>query len=61
MACYLAEVTSAPKRIRIAVAGVKGRCPRPLDDGGTGMSIAEIELAYNGVESLTPLLLSVLQ
>jgi hypothetical protein len=25
------------------------------------MSIAEIELAYNGVESLTPLLLSVLQ
>ena len=24
----------APKRIRIAVAGLKGQCPRPLDDGG---------------------------
>ena len=23
-----------PKRIRIAAASVKGRCPRPLDDGG---------------------------
>ena len=57
----LAIKIGTPKRIRIAVAGVKGRCPRPLDDGGTGMSIAEIELAYNGVESLTPLLLSVLQ
>ena len=27
-------ITGAPKRIRIAVAGLKGRCPRPLDDGG---------------------------
>ena len=25
----------APKGIRIPVAGLKGRCPRPLDDGGT--------------------------
>lgn len=24
-----------PKRIRIAAASVKGRCPRPLDDGGS--------------------------
>ena len=24
----------APKGIRIPVDGVKGRCPRPLDDGG---------------------------
>gem|GEM_PF-4257498 len=24
-----------PKRIRTAAAAVKGRCPRPLDDGGT--------------------------
>ena len=23
-----------PKGIRIPVASVKGRCPRPLDDGG---------------------------
>lgn len=29
------EITiGAPKRIRIAVTGLKGRCPRPLDDGG---------------------------
>ncbi len=26
--------SNAPKRIRIAVYGLKGRCPRPLDDGG---------------------------
>ncbi len=25
----------APKGIRIPVAGLKGQCPRPLDDGGT--------------------------
>ena len=25
-----------PNGIRIRVAGLKGRCPRPLDDGGTG-------------------------
>ncbi len=25
---------NTPKRIRTAAAGVKGRCPRPLDDGG---------------------------
>jgi hypothetical protein len=29
--------------------------------GAQEISIAEIELAYNGVESLVPLLLSVLQ
>ena len=29
------NIFGAPKRIRIAVAGLKGRCPRPLDDGGT--------------------------
>ena len=26
---------NTPKGIRIPVASVKGRCPRPLDDGGT--------------------------
>ena len=31
---YPPEMESTPKRIRTAVAGVKGRCPRPLDDGG---------------------------
>jgi hypothetical protein len=25
-----------PRGIRIPVASVKGRCPRPLDDGGKG-------------------------
>ena len=25
---------NTPKGIRIPVASVKGRCPRPLDDGG---------------------------
>ena len=25
---------SSPKGIRTPVASVKGRCPRPLDDGG---------------------------
>ncbi len=31
----LGSVLNAPKGIRIPVAGLKGRCPRPLDDGGT--------------------------
>ncbi len=30
----LPEIRSAPNGIRIHVAGLKGRCPRPLDDGG---------------------------
>src|SRR5664280_1091582 len=29
------EETGAPNGIRIRAAGLKGRCPRPLDDGGT--------------------------
>lgn len=29
---------NTPKGIRIPVASVKGRCPRPLDDGGTPRS-----------------------
>jgi hypothetical protein len=28
-----------PKGIRTPVTSVKGRCPRPLDDGGKVMSI----------------------
>ncbi len=31
----IASIIGTPKRIRIAVAVLKGRCPRPLDDGGT--------------------------
>ena len=29
----------APKGIRIPVAALKGRCPRPLDDGGKDLPI----------------------
>ena len=36
--CKLAEkytsTLSTPRGIRIPVTSVKGRCPRPLDDGG---------------------------
>lgn len=28
---------STPRGIRIPVTSVKGRCPRPLDDGGIGL------------------------
>ena len=31
---YRRRIRNTPKRIRTAAAGVKGRCPRPLDDGG---------------------------
>jgi hypothetical protein len=30
----LLDFYNTPKGIRIPVASVKGRCPRPLDDGG---------------------------
>jgi hypothetical protein len=30
----LAKLFNTPKGIRIPVTSVKGRCPRPLDDGG---------------------------
>ena len=30
---------NAPKGIRIPVDGLKGRCPRPLDDGGRTKSV----------------------
>ena len=34
--CEVAGKSSgAPNGIRIRAAGLKGRCPRPLDDGGT--------------------------
>ena len=34
-ACCAGERNGAPNGIRIRAAGLKGRCPRPLDDGGT--------------------------
>ena len=33
-----------PKGIRIPVTAVKGRCPRPLDDGGTPLSISMLNI-----------------
>ena len=30
---------SSPKGIRTPVASVKGRCPRPLDDGGEAVIV----------------------
>ncbi len=30
----LTKFNDTPRGIRIPVASVKGRCPRPLDDGG---------------------------
>jgi hypothetical protein len=41
------EDFGTPKRIRTAVAGVKGQCPRPLDDGGTGISISKVAVVFN--------------
>ena len=35
-----ASVFSTPKGSRIPVASVKGRCPRPLDDGGLNLAVA---------------------
>ena len=36
-------VTYTPKGIRTPVASVKGRCPRPLDDGGEAV-ISELSV-----------------
>ena len=33
------ETCSTPKGIRTPVASVKGRCPRPLDDGGEAVIV----------------------
>ena len=32
---------NTPRGIRIPVTSVKGRCPRPLDDGGIGFVTAK--------------------
>lgn len=34
---------STPRGIRIPVASVKGRCPRPLDDGGYKSKIDPVD------------------
>ena len=38
------EASSAPNGIRTRAAALKGRCPRPLDDGGSTV-IAAVPLA----------------
>jgi hypothetical protein len=40
----LAKASSAPNGIRTRAAALKGRCPRPLDDGGS-TDIAALPLA----------------
>jgi hypothetical protein len=42
---YLKEIKSVPRGNRTPVAGVKGQCPRPLDDGDVHMGRARLELA----------------
>jgi hypothetical protein len=43
---YVDGDMSAPKGIRIPVAALKGRCPRPLDDGGKDrLILAEMRLS----------------
>jgi hypothetical protein len=39
------EVKSVPRGNRTPVAGVKGQCPRPLDDGDVYVGRARLELA----------------
>ena len=39
--CTLWKRRNAPNGIRIRVCGLKGRCPRPLDDGGTRVCCSE--------------------
>ncbi len=40
--------TDTPKGIRTPVASVKGRCPRPLDDGGEAVIKAVCACDHSG-------------
>lgn len=44
--------SDTPKGIRIPVASVKGRCPRPLDDGGLGHTFINLAAFTFDVNSL---------
>ncbi len=47
----LAELlVNTPRGIRIPVASVKGRCPRPLDDGGLFFTFLSIDKWYTLVK-----------
>ena len=43
--------SGAPNGIRIRAAGLKGRCPRPLDDGGTRVPPGEYTLPRSRLSS----------
>jgi hypothetical protein len=43
------EMNGALKGIRIPVAALKGRCPRPLDDEGTGDKCSRPRIARQRV------------
>ncbi len=47
----LREEGGAPNGIRIRAAGLKGRCPRPLDDGGTLARSGQYTCCANGAAS----------
>jgi hypothetical protein len=38
ISCTFREINGVPKGIRTPVVAVKGRCPRPLDDGDSNSS-----------------------
>ena len=42
----LFTIFSTPRGIRIPVTSVKGRCPRPLDDGGCTIVIIWVTIIY---------------
>jgi hypothetical protein len=42
-----------PNGIRIHVGGVKGRCPRPLDDGGTPLTVYQTSADLTTFSSVT--------
>ncbi len=46
-------ILNSPKGNRIPVASVKGRCPRPLDDGAALQTSININHIFNQVNTLT--------
>ena len=46
--------SGAPNGIRIRAAGLKGRCPRPLDDGGTRCAAGGLYLRRGGSRGIRP-------